>query len=261
MTIEDIAKSKETKEMCKVIKNMTDFKDDEDVLKKENDEDVLKKENEETAIEYADPCLLDLIDAGRRKIYEVDRNSLTFFNKKLKKYSHTILVIIIFTIIFLLIRFIPVIPSDLNTLTLAIFAIIGAHAYSYDEKFNEGFSKAFKEAERNIKEYISTKISPSISELSAIQYANKQLPDLVEILNRLTDDEIKHLFLNKRCRDQFVGCLEEIYPVIQNLNNDLHELGGTTFCCADLKECIKVINQEKKKKRKKLSEIVEGKQK
>ena len=188
-------------------------------------------------------------------------NSLAFFNKKLKKYSHTILVIIVFTIIFLLIRFIPVIPSDLNTLTLAIFAIIGAHAYSYDEKFNEGFSKAFKEAERNIKEYISTKISPSISELSAIRYANKQLPDLVEILNRLTDDEIKHLFLNKRCRDQFVGCLEEIYPVIQNLNNDLHELGEPTFCCADLKECIKVINQEKRRREKKLSEIVEGKQK
>ena len=58
MTIEDIAKSKETKEMCKVIKDMTDFKDDEDVL---------KKKNEEVAIEYADPCLLDLIDAGRKK--------------------------------------------------------------------------------------------------------------------------------------------------------------------------------------------------
>ena len=69
MTIEDAAKSKETKEMCKVIKDMTDFKDDEDVLKKKNDEDVLKKKNEEVAFEYADPCLLDLIDAGRRKYF------------------------------------------------------------------------------------------------------------------------------------------------------------------------------------------------
>ena len=61
--------------------------------------------------------------------------------KMLKNYSYTVIVIILLIIIFLIIRFVPVIPSDLNTLTLAIFAIIGAHAYKYDEKFNEGLSK------------------------------------------------------------------------------------------------------------------------
>ena len=97
--------------------------------------------------------------------------------------------------------------------------------------------------------------------MSTIQLANKQLPYLVEILNRLTDDEIRHLFLNKRCRDQFVGYLEEIYPVVQDLNNDLHELGSTVTCCANLKECIRLNKEERERKEKKLSEIVEGKQK
>ena len=147
---------------------------------------------------------------------------------------------------------------------MAIFTIIGAHAYKYDEKFNEGFSKgeedAFKKVEENIKNYSSTKISPVVDELRTIRDAIWQLPILVNILNRCNDDETRHLFLNKNCRDKFVDYLKAIYKVFNDLYDGLYELGTPSICCSNLKESIRLTEKTKEERSEKLSKIIEGKQ-